>query len=132
MSIFDAPHRNAMPEFQRSQTVLPAVAINNGNFFIMPDSGDVLICDNDNVSPFGTNLGIMGKQHWMAPEIVTGQNDSNKNSDCFSLAVVLFRLLFIYFSPSRVQSYTAAGAHCHRVFSHCHPRALGSNISAAE
>lgn len=69
--------------------------INNGNFFIRPDTGDVLICDNDNVSPFGTNLGIMGKQRWMAPEIVTGQNDPDKNSDRFSLAVVLFRLLFI-------------------------------------
>ena len=31
----------------------------------------------------------------MAPEIVTGQNDPDKNSDRFSLAVVLFRLLFI-------------------------------------
>lgn len=37
-----------------------------------------MICDNDNVSPFGTNLGIMGKQRWMAPEIVTGQNDPDK------------------------------------------------------
>src|SRR5699024_9891314 len=45
--------------------------INNGNFFINPTTGKVLICDNDNVSPFGTNLGIMGKQRWMAPEIVT-------------------------------------------------------------
>lgn len=55
----------------------------------------MLICDNDNVSPFGTNLGIMGKQRWMAPEIVMGKNDPDKNSDRFSLAVVLFRLLFI-------------------------------------
>lgn len=69
--------------------------INNGNFFIDPKSGKVLICDNDNVSPFGTNLGIMGKQRWMAPEIVTGQADPNTDSDRFSLAVVLFRLLFI-------------------------------------
>ena len=36
--------------------------INNGNFFINPSTGDVLICDNDNVSPFGTSSGIMGKQ----------------------------------------------------------------------
>ena len=55
----------------------------------------MLICDNDNVSPFGTNLGIMGKQRWIAPEIVMGKNDPDKNSDRFSLAVVLFRLLFI-------------------------------------
>lgn len=68
--------------------------INNGNFFINPYNGDVLICDNDNVSPYGTNLGIMGKQRWMAPEIVTG-GDPDKQSDRFSLAVVLFRLLFI-------------------------------------
>lgn len=68
--------------------------INNGNFFINPKNGDVLICDNDNVSPEGTNLGIMGKQRWMAPEIVTG-GDPDKHSDRFSLSVVLFRLLFI-------------------------------------
>lgn len=69
--------------------------INNGNFFINPLNGDVLICDNDNVSPYGTNLGIMGKQRWMAPEVVTGEKDPDKLSDRFSLAVVLFRLLFI-------------------------------------
>ena len=68
--------------------------INNGNFFINPLNGDVLICDNDNVSPFGKNLGIMGKQRWMAPEVVTG-GDPDKLSDRFSLSVVLFRLLFI-------------------------------------
>lgn len=46
------------------------------------------------LSPFGTSLGIMGKQRWMAPEIVTG-GVPDKQSDRFSLAVVLFRLLFI-------------------------------------
>lgn len=69
--------------------------INNGNFFINPANGSVLICDNDNVSPYGTNLGIMGKQRWMAPEIVTLKGDPDKQSDRFSLSVVLFRLLFI-------------------------------------
>lgn len=69
--------------------------INNGNFFINPENGKVLICDNDNVSPYGTNLGILGKQRYMAPEVVTGKNDPDKQSDRFSLAVILFRLLFI-------------------------------------
>lgn len=69
--------------------------INNGNFFIHPSNGEVLICDNDNVSPYGTNLGIMGKQRYMAPEIVQMLNDPDKLSDRFSLAVILFRLLFI-------------------------------------
>lgn len=69
--------------------------INNGNFFINPDNGDVLICDNDNVAPNGVNLGILGKQRYMAPEIVLMKNDPDKMSDRFSLAVILFRLLFI-------------------------------------
>ena len=68
--------------------------INNGNFFINPENGKVLICDNDNVSAFGENSGIQGKQRYMAPEIVTG-GDPDKNSDRFSMAVILFRLLFI-------------------------------------
>jgi eukaryotic-like serine/threonine-protein kinase len=69
--------------------------INNGNFFINPSNGEVLICDNDNVSPYGINLGIMGKQRYMAPEIVQMLNDPDKASDRFSLGVILFRLLFI-------------------------------------
>lgn len=68
--------------------------INDGNFFINPENGRVLICDNDNVSPFGVNLGILGKQRYMAPEVVTG-GDPDKQSDRFSLALILFRLLFI-------------------------------------
>lgn len=35
--------------------------MNDGNFFINPRNGDVLICDNDNVAPDKTNLGIIGK-----------------------------------------------------------------------
>ncbi len=69
--------------------------INNGNFFINPNDGRVLICDNDNVSPYETNLGIMGKQRYMAPEIVKMLNDPDKLSDRYSLSVILFRLLFI-------------------------------------
>ena len=69
--------------------------VNNGNFFINPENGKVLICDNDNVSPNGVNLGILGKQRYMAPEIVMMRNDPDKMSDRFSLAVILFRLLFI-------------------------------------
>ncbi|MBQ8149990.1 MAG: serine/threonine protein kinase [Clostridia bacterium] len=70
--------------------------INNGTFFIDPVTGRVLICDNVNVSPYGSNPGIMGKSRWMAPEIVTRQSEPDKQSDQFSLAVVLFRLLFLH------------------------------------
>lgn len=68
--------------------------LNNGNFFINPQSGEVLICDNDNVSERGVNFGIAGKQRYMAPEVVLG-GMPDKRSDRFSLAVILFRMLFI-------------------------------------
>ena len=47
--------------------------LNDGNFFIEPKTGDVLICDNDNVAPNGRNTGILGKPRYMAPEIVVGK-----------------------------------------------------------
>ncbi len=67
--------------------------LNNGNFFINKDTGDVLICDNDNVSVNEENFGIKGKQRYMAPEVVLG-GTPNKYSDRFSLAVILFRMIF--------------------------------------
>lgn len=68
--------------------------LNDGNFFFNPMTGDVLICDNDNVCPPSTNLGIKGKCRYMAPEIVIGNNNPNNLSDYFSLSVVLFMLFF--------------------------------------
>lgn len=68
--------------------------LNDGNFFINPANGDVLICDNDNVAPPGTKTGILGKCRYMAPEVVMRKSDPNPQSDRFSLAVILFLLLF--------------------------------------
>ncbi len=68
--------------------------LNDGNFFIDPENGDVLICDNDNVAPYGVNLGIAGKCRYMAPEVVMGEKPGMQ-SDYFSLAVILFLLLFL-------------------------------------
>jgi len=67
--------------------------LNDGNFFIRPTDGDVLICDNDNVMPQGEMSGIMGKARYMAPEIVAG-GKPDKYSDRFSLSVILFMLFF--------------------------------------
>lgn len=69
--------------------------LNDGNFFINPQTGDVLICDNDNVAPYGENLGIGGKCRYMAPEIVLRKKNPDVNTDKFSLAVVLYLLLFM-------------------------------------
>ncbi|MDR1149040.1 MAG: protein kinase [Spirochaetaceae bacterium] len=72
--------------------------LNDGNFFINPKSGAVLICDNDNVSEYGKSSGIAGKARYMAPEIVIGKASPGTKTDSFSLAVVLF-LLFINDHP---------------------------------
>ena len=68
--------------------------LNDGNFFINPADGDVLICDNDNVAPDGENLGILGKAGYMAPEVVAQNHMPDAFSDRFSLAVILFLLFF--------------------------------------
>lgn len=69
--------------------------LNDGNFFINSETGRVLICDNDNVAPYGDNkTGIQGKCRYMAPEVVLCKNQPDVQSDKFSLAIVLFILLF--------------------------------------
>lgn len=68
--------------------------LNDGNFFIEPETGDVLICDNDNVMPQGEKSGIMGKARYMAPEVVVDGKVPDKYSDRFSLSIILFMLFF--------------------------------------
>ena len=68
--------------------------LNDGNFFVNFETGDVLICDNDNVMGHGYSSGIAGKCRYMAPEVVLGKMP-DKQTDRYSLAVVLFLLLFV-------------------------------------
>ncbi len=68
--------------------------LNDGNFFVNPETGDVLICDNDNVAPYGENLGVGGKFRYVAPEIVCGRKSPDVHTDRFSLAIILYLLLF--------------------------------------
>ena len=67
-----------------------SASIGNGN--TDPYTGDVLICDCDNVAPDRKNLGINGKPGYMAPEVVLCEKRPDTDSDKFSLAVVLFKL----------------------------------------
>ncbi|MCI6582870.1 MAG: serine/threonine-protein kinase, partial [Oscillospiraceae bacterium] len=68
--------------------------LNDGGFFINVTNGDVLVCDCDNIAPDGYNFGIGGKPGYMAPEIVRGVCRPDVQTDKYSLAVVLFKLLF--------------------------------------
>ena len=69
--------------------------MNDGNFFINPQTGDVLICDNDNVASNGVNMGIAGKAGYMAPEIVEREAMPSRTTDYFSQAICLFILFYL-------------------------------------
>ena len=69
--------------------------ISFGNVFFDPDTGDVLICDNDNVSYNGAKSGVYGTPRFMAPEIVRGEAKPSRNTDLFSLAVLLFYMFML-------------------------------------
>ncbi|MEE0913147.1 MAG: hypothetical protein U0L76_00995 [Ruminococcus sp.] len=78
--------------------------LNDGNFFINPKNGKVLICDNDNVAPDGTETGIMGKPRYMAPEIVTRKTKPNSLTDRFSMSVIIY-ILFCLNHPLEGKRY---------------------------
>lgn len=72
--------------------------LNDGNFFINPLDGKVLIADNDNVAPDHKKTGIIGKPRYMAPEIVMRKSMPNSLSDRYSMSVILF-ILFVLNHP---------------------------------
>lgn len=82
--------------------------LNDGNFFINPQTGDVRIGDNDNVAPNGTETGIIGKPRYMAPEIVTGKKMPDTLSDLYSMSVILFILFFLTHPLEGKRSLTPA------------------------
>lgn len=69
--------------------------VSGGNFFVNPQTGKVLICDNDNVAPAGTDTGIRGTPRFMAPEIVVENSVPSVQSDRHSIAVLIFLMLCV-------------------------------------
>ena len=69
--------------------------ISFGNLFFDENTGDVLICDNDNVSYENKSGGILGTPGFMAPEIVRGEARPSRNTDLYSLSVLLFYLFMV-------------------------------------
>lgn len=95
--------------------------LNDGSFFLDPDTGALLICDNDNVTADKKNLGILGKMRYMAPEIVRGDRTvsgsiqlPDVHSDRFSLAVILFLALCLGnpFEGERLKNYDIVDENC--------------------
>jgi serine/threonine protein kinase len=71
--------------------------ISFGNAFFDPDSGEVLICDNDNVAVDNQSRGgVYGTPRFMAPEIVRGDALPGTQTDLFSLSVLLFYMFMMH------------------------------------
>jgi eukaryotic-like serine/threonine-protein kinase len=72
--------------------------ISFGNVAFDPVSGDVRICDNDNVDIDNGSGRVLGTPFFMAPELVRDasfQTLPNSDTDRHSLAVLLFYALFM-------------------------------------
>lgn len=111
-SIVDLMKRRAEPTFRALATAGLQLAdsfldlhamglcyrdISFGNVFFDPDSGEVLICDNDNVAVDGKGeAGVLGTPRFMAPEIVRGEALPSSRTDLYSLAVLLFYMLMVH------------------------------------
>ncbi len=111
-SLFDLMKRRAEPSFAALITAAYQLAesfhqlhgkglcyrdISHGNVFFDPQTGEVLICDNDNVSVNGQQrAGVYGTPRFMAPEIVRSEAKPNTQTDLFSLAVLLFYMLMMH------------------------------------
>jgi DNA-binding helix-hairpin-helix protein with protein kinase domain len=71
--------------------------ISFGNAFLDPDDGQILICDNDNVTVDGDpHATILGTPRFMAPEIVRCEATPSTNTDLYSLAVLLFYIFMVH------------------------------------
>ncbi|BCM70271.1 MULTISPECIES: protein kinase domain-containing protein [Streptomyces] len=82
-----------------------------GNIFFDPDTGDVLVCDNDNAVVEGDASGISGTMEFMAPELVRADPGARPGtqSDLHSLAVLLFMLLM---NHHPLKGRRELGIHC--------------------
>ena len=67
--------------------------LNDGGLYFDTHTGDVLVCDCDNVAPDREGSSI-GKPGYMAPELVNHTGKSCMDTDKHSLAVILFKLFF--------------------------------------
>lgn len=71
--------------------------ISFGNVFFDPRTGEVLICDNDNIAfENEVNTSVLGTPRFMAPEIVRGEGMPDLLTDRFSIAILLFYMFMIH------------------------------------
>lgn len=71
--------------------------LNPKNFMFQPQTGDVLVVDNDNVSVNEDPCSVRGMKGYMAPEIprTNMKMIPDRYTDFYSLAVILYRLFLV-------------------------------------
>ncbi len=68
-----------------------------GHIFLDPETGEVLLCENDDVTPAGEPwTGGLGTPRFLAPELIAGQAHPGVATDLHALAVILFCLLMMH------------------------------------
>jgi eukaryotic-like serine/threonine-protein kinase len=66
------------------------------NLYFDPYNGEIKIGDTDNIIINGSEKGnVIGTPKFMAPEIITHKSLPNTQTDLYSLAVLLFYILFL-------------------------------------
>ena len=71
--------------------------ISFGNLFFNPADGDVLICDNDNVTiNKDSEGGTEGTPRFIAPEIIIEKESPSTMTDLYSMAVLLFYMFMLH------------------------------------
>ena len=82
-------------------------SVNEYNFFINPQNGQVFICGDNGILKEGQIPDTLGNPRYMAPEIVTHKSMPNSLTDRFSMAVILY-ILFCLNHPLEGKRYLAA------------------------
>jgi hypothetical protein len=68
-----------------------------GHLFLDPLTGEVLLCENDEVTAADEEYkGGLGHPRFLAPELITGRAGPGTATDLHALAVLLFHLLFLH------------------------------------
>ncbi len=69
--------------------------ISDANVTFCPETGEVRILDNDNITPNLGSAGVVGTPRFMAPELIEGLTKTpSRLTDNHALAVLLFEMLF--------------------------------------
>lgn len=83
VAAFDALHRNGL--FWSD--------VGDGNVFVNPSTGEILMCDNDNICSVHRVPRVLGTPRFMAPEVVRGEKPASTVSAGHSMVIMLFLLL---------------------------------------